>query len=90
MKEYAAAISEFSDIAELDEYKELVKNAMTYSSKEDLQKELYAIRGKNFKLPSNKKPLTERKFSIEFSKDKEKTNDQQERAEFMKLYLSKN
>ena len=90
MKEYAAAISEFSDIAELDEYKELVKNAMTYSSKEELQKELYAIRGKNFKLPSNKKPLTERKFSIEFSKDKEKTNDQQERAEFMKLYLSKN
>ncbi len=89
MKEYAAAISEFSDIAELDEYKELVKNAMTYSSKEELQKELYAIRGKNFKLPSNKKPLVERKFSIEFSKDKEETNDQQERAEFMKMYLSK-
>lgn len=89
MKEYAATISEFSDLAELDEYKELTKNAMTYASKEDLQKELYAIRGKNLKLPSNKKPLSERKFSIEFSKDKEITNDQQERAEFMKLYLSK-
>lgn len=89
MREYAATISEFSDLAELDEYKELTKNAMTYASKEDLQKELYAIRGKNLKLPSNKKPLSERKFSIEFSTDKEITNDQQERAEFMKLYLSK-
>lgn len=89
MKEYAATISEFSDLAELDEYKELTKNAMTYASKEDLQKELYAIRGKNLKLPSNKKPLSERKFSIEFTKGKEITNDQQERAEFMKLYLSK-
>ena len=89
MKEYAATISEFSDLAELDEYKELTKNAMTYASKEDLQKELYAIRGKNLKLPSNKKPLSERKFSIEFSKGEEITKDQQERAEFMKLYLSK-
>lgn len=88
MREYGAAAAEFSELAELDEYKEVIKNMETYASKDDLLKELYAIRGKNIKPSVGKRPLSERKFSVG-TKDEEKITKQQERAVFMEMYLSK-
>lgn len=82
---YAAVISDFSDLGEVDEYKAVVKEAMTYESVEALTEKLYAIRGKN---AGNlvKKPLDKVRIPVGF----EEKSKQSEYDEFMSRYLAPN
>lgn len=82
-KAYSTIISEFSDLGELDEYKEVVKNAMTFSSVDALAEKLYAIRGKHASKVI-KKPLNQIRIPVGF----EKNNTASEYDEFMETYLA--
>lgn len=80
---YAAIISEFSDLGEIDEYKTVVKEAMSFESADALAEKLYAIRGKNAGNIS-KKSLNEIRIPVGF----EKKSLQSEYDEFMSRYLA--
>lgn len=86
-KAYAAVIAEFQDLGEIEEYKTVVKDAMTFASVDALTKELYAIRGKYATSKPTKKPLDTIHFPIGFSTKKDK---QTEEDEFMARYLPAN
>lgn len=45
-REYAAVISEFEDLSDIDAYKDVVSNALAFENSEDLKEKLFAIRGK--------------------------------------------
>lgn len=82
-KAFAAIISEFSDLGEVDEYKTVVKDAMTFESVEALSEKLYAIRGR-YTEKSVKKPLAQVRIPVGF----EAKNKQSEYDEFMARYLA--
>lgn len=82
-KEFAGIISEFSDLGEVEEYKELVKNAMNFESAEALSEKLYAIRGKNMKKPA-KKPLDQIRIPVGFTGESKEVSDVDQ---FMNKYL---
>lgn len=82
---YAAIIADFSDLGEVDEYKTLVKEAMTFESAEALTEKLYAIRGKNAGTIV-KKPLDKVRIPVGF----EAKSKQSEYDEFMSRYLTPN
>lgn len=82
---YAAVISEFSDLGEIDEYKAVVKDAMTFESVEALTEKLYAIRGKNAG-NIEKKSLDKVRIPVGF----EAKSKQSEYDEFMSKYLAPN
>lgn len=85
-KEFGAIINDFRDLGEVDDYREVVKNAMTFENAEALREKLYAIRGKYLK-PAAKKPIAQIRIPVGF--DANKTNT--ELDEFMSKYLpSKN
>lgn len=83
-KEYAAVLSNFSDLKDIEEYVEVVKNAMSFASVDALTKELYAIRGKNAKIPA-KKSVGDTRVPVGFAKD----NQQGELADFINKYSQK-
>lgn len=69
-KEYGEIISQFSDLTEVDEYKTVVGNAMEFSSVEELEKELYALRGKYGTAATKKKINADSvRIPVSFSKD---------------------
>lgn len=80
---YAAVIEQFSDLGEVDEYKAVVKEAMTFESVEALTEKLYAIRGKNAGTIV-KKPLDKVRIPVGF----EAKTKQSEYDEFMSRYLA--
>lgn len=82
-KEYSAVISEFSDLSEIDEFKTVVKDAMTFESVDALTEKLYAIRGKYIKKPA-KKALDTIRIPVGFEA---KGNKNSEIDEFMSKYL---
>ena len=82
---YAAAIKQFSDLGEVDEYKAVVKDAMTFENVEALTEKLYAIRGKNAGTIV-KKPLDKVRIPVGF----ETKSKQSEYDEFMARYLAPN
>lgn len=82
-KEFAAVLSEFSDLGDVEEYKTVVKNAMEFANVEALTEKLYAIRGKNTAKPT-KKPLSEIRIPIGF----EAKSEQNKYSEFMEHYLA--
>ncbi len=82
-KAYAAVIEDFSDLGDIDEFKTVVKDAMTFESAEALTEKLYAIRGKFAKAPA-KKPLSAIRIPVGFEA---KQNRQSEEEEFMNKYL---
>lgn len=83
-KEYAAVIADFSDLSEIDEYKTVVKDAMTFESVDALTEKLYAIRGRYAKKPA-KKPLDTIKIPVGFGAKNEQMS---EVDEFMNKYLT--
>ena len=83
MAAFAAVIAEFSDLGEVDEYKTIVKDAMTFESVEALTEKLYAIRGKHA-IRAPKKPLEQIRIPVGF----ELKNKQSEYDEFMSRYLA--
>ena len=85
-KEYANIISEFSDLGEVEEYKEVVKEAMNFESAEALSEKLYAIRGKNMKKPA-KKPLDQVRIPVGFAGEQKELSDVDQ---FMNRYLHHN
>ena len=70
INEYDAVISEFSDLANFEEFSSLVENKMAFESADALREKCYAIRGKFAAVPTVKKP--ESKLPLDFS-NKEKT-----------------
>ena len=82
-KAYAAVIAEFSDLGEIDEYKTVVKDAMTFESADALSEKLYAIRGRYASKPV-KKPLAQVRIPVGF----EAKSKQSEYDEFMQRYLA--
>ncbi len=85
-KEFAIIAEEFSDLSELDEYKELVKTMMTFSDANELTKEFYAMRGRNVKKPA-KKSLSQIRIPVGI--DEINTAQTQVDA-FMATYSNKN
>ena len=85
-KEYAAVLANFSDLGEVDEYKAVMQDVMSFESAGAFEEKLYAIRGKNMKQTS-KKPLSEVRIPIGFEAKKK---GQSEIDEFMNKYLKKN
>lgn len=83
-REYAAVISEFSDLAAVPEYKDIVSKAVEFSSADALKEKLYAVRGKTgiFK---KTKSNGETKYSVNFSKE-DTAGDSDERK-FYQRYL---
>lgn len=79
---YAAILSDFSDLGEIDEYKALVKEVMSFESAEALSEKLYALRGKNADNIA-KKPLGQIRVPIGF----EQKSKENEYDEFMSRYL---
>lgn len=86
-KEYSAVIAQFQDLGEIEEFKTVVKDAMTFASVDALTEKLYAIRGKYATSKPTKKPLDSIHFPIGFSTKKDK---QTEEDEFMARYLPAN
>lgn len=85
-KEFGAVIDEFKDLGEVDDYKEIVKNAMAFKNAEALREKLYAVRGRCLK-PAAKKPIANIRIPVGFEANKTNT----ELDEFMSKYLpSKN
>lgn len=80
---YSEVLSEFSDLAELDEYKLIMKSAMEFESKDELEEKLYALRGKFSKRPA-KKSLSEIHIPVGNQNDKPKSDGQL----FMEKYLA--
>lgn len=81
-KEFALVIDEFKDLGDIEDYKEVVKNAMCFESSDALREKLYALRGKYLK-PAGKKPITQIRIPVGFAANK--TNS--ELDEFMSKYL---
>lgn len=81
-KSYANIIAEFADLSEIDEYKSIVKDAMTFESEEALTEKLYAIRGK-YVNKQNKKQLGQIRIPIGF----EAKSGKGKYDEFMERYL---
>lgn len=83
-KEYGVAISEFSDLSQLEEYRDVISHAMEFSSVDALKEKLYAIRGKTgiFK---KQKPEGGVKIPVNFSKDDTSGDSDEER--FYKRFL---
>lgn len=81
-KEFALVIDEFKDLGDIDDYKEVVKNAMCFESSDALREKLYALRGKYLK-PASKKPIAQIRIPVGFAANK--TNS--ELDEFMSKYL---
>lgn len=50
--EFDAVLADFDDLAEIDEFKEVVENSMSYSSVDALRNKCYEIRGKNLEMLS--------------------------------------
>lgn len=80
---FAAVLSEFSDLAEVEEYKSVAGNALQYESTEALREKLYAIRGKTGKF-KDKKPVDEVRIPVGYSLSAAETTPEQE---FFKKYL---
>lgn len=86
-KEYSDVIAEFSDLCDSEEYKLIIKDAMSFESADALTEKLYAIRGRYAKKPA-KKPLETIRIPLDFEKKSEKTKRKEEVDEFMSKYLS--
>lgn len=85
-KAYADVLANFSDLSEADEYKEIVKNAMTFESVDALTEKLYAIRGRYAVAPA-KKPVGSMRVPVGFAA---KNNQSSEMADFINKYSQKN
>lgn len=81
-KEYGTIIDDFKDLGEVDEYRETVKNAMTFETADALREKLYAIRGKYMK-PVSKKPIQQIRIPVGYAAKETKS----ELDEFMSKYL---
>ena len=64
-KAYGAILSEFTDLAEDDEFKQIASSAMTFESAEALKEKCYAIRGKKV-VKTKDRPLSTRRFPVGF------------------------
>lgn len=88
-KEYGDIIAQFSDLTEIEEYKTVVGNAMEFSSAEELEKELYALRGKYGTSASKKKINVDSvRIPVSFS-DKEDNSLAAKERRFVERYASK-
>lgn len=85
-KEYAAVLAEFADLGDVDEYKAVVQDTMSFETADALSEKLYAIRGRNIKQTA-KKPLGEIRIPVGFEAKKDNTSGIDE---FMNRYLNKN
>lgn len=85
-KAYSAVLAEFQDLGEIEEYKTVVKDAMTFASVDALTEKLYAIRGKHAANKQTKKPLDAIHFPVGFAS---KVDKKTEEDEFMARYLPK-
>lgn len=83
-KEFAMILDEFRDLGEIDDYKEVGKDVMSFESADALREKLYAIRGRYAK-PAAKKPIAQIRIPVGFEA-KEVNNDLEE---FMVKYLPK-
>ncbi len=81
-KEFASVLSEFSDLGETEEYKQVAKDVLTFASTEALKDKLYSIRGRYAK-PAAKKPITQIRIPVGFAAQTNTT----ELDEFMNKYL---
>lgn len=82
-KAFSLIISEFSDLADIEDYKRIVANAMDFENEEDLKEKLFAIRGK-YAIKPTKKSVDTIKVQVGFGKEKESELD-----EFMSRFLKK-
>lgn len=80
---YAAVLSEFTDLSEIEEYKTVMGNAMDFESVDALREKLYAIRGKTGKFKDNRS-LDNVRIPVGFSKTDQQPDEVQE---FFKRYL---
>ena len=55
IKEYNAVVSEFSDLAEFEEFQKLAENIKSFESADALREKCYAIRGKSMVVQTTKK-----------------------------------
>lgn len=83
-REYAAVISEFSDLSDIDEYKTVVGDALNFASAEALKEKLFAVRGKHGKFKS-KPALDDVKIPID-NKGKQDAGEDLE-TRFFSKYL---
>lgn len=81
---YSAVIAQFSDLEELDDYKQIVKEALSFESSEALAEKLYALRGRTMKKPQ-KKQIEDIKIPVGFASEKQ--TKAEEEAEFMNRFL---
>lgn len=63
-REYGAVISEFSDLSDIDEYKNVVSEALNFESAEVLKEKLFAVRGR-YGRPKGKSSVDDIRIPIE-------------------------
>lgn len=83
-KAYSDIVNEFSDLDDIDEYKSIVANALSFESEDALREKLYAIRGKHAKKTS-KSPLTAIRIPVGY--ENKQNSKKSELDEFMSKYL---
>lgn len=73
-EEYNSVLDEFEDLADIDEYRQLRENALSYESVDALRDKCYAIRGKNIEMLkfSINSPAREGKVGIDLNADNDK------------------
>ncbi len=86
-KSYAAILEKFSDLAEIEEYQVVMRDAMTFESEDTLTEKLYAIRGKYATGKPAKKSVDSIRIPVGFSE--KKSTRKEEEDEFMARYLRK-
>lgn len=80
-KEYSLAVSEFADLEDVQEYKEIVAAMLSFESVDALKEKLYAVRGKTGRVKS-KQPVDTVKIPVNFSKNEEESAEHK----FMRKY----
>jgi len=84
---YASIIAEFTDLGDLEEYKLTVKDALNFESADALKEKLYAIRGKNIKIATDKKNSSSARIPVGFELKQFNTKTKQDEEEdFMNRY----
>ena len=73
---YAAVLTEFMDLSDVEEYKTVAGNALQFESSEALREKLYAIRGKTGKFQA-KRSLSDVKIPVGANHSAEGENEEQ-------------
>jgi hypothetical protein len=83
---FGRCIEQFSDLIDNDEYKAVVGRAMEFSSVDELEKELFAIRGKFGTLKNTKKNVSDIRIPVQAFSTKKDTSLADEERDFMQRY----